>query len=87
MGNTESTSGDTSRDFPHEASGYAGNPVDPNYQHQHPIYAGNPVDTKYQQQPPASATSSLNSNNQRKHRPTYIADNFNSVEEVFNSCR
>ncbi|XP_071914318.1 E3 ubiquitin-protein ligase RGLG3-like isoform X2 [Coffea arabica] len=87
MGNTESTSGDTSRDFPHEASGYAGNPVDPSYQHQHPIYAGNPVDTKYQQQPPASATSSLNSNNQRKHRPTYIADNFNSLEEVVTALR
>ncbi|CAK9177095.1 unnamed protein product, partial [Ilex paraguariensis] len=35
----------------------------------------------FQHQPPSYAGSSMETNYQRRQQPSYIADNFNSVEE------
>ncbi|KAJ6740943.1 E3 UBIQUITIN-PROTEIN LIGASE RGLG3 [Salix purpurea] len=40
-----------------------------------------------QKQPPSYAESSMDHNNRRRQHPTYIADNFNSLDQVISSLR
>ena len=66
MGNNESMPDETHDDFLHQPPSYANN-LPPSFSNNHP---------------PSYAGSSTDPNYQRKQQASYIADNFNSVDEV-----
>ena len=70
MGNSESMPDDTHDDFPHHPPSHEDNlpPYHP------PSHADN--------HPPSEAGSSMNRSYQRKQLAPYIADNYNSLDEV-----
>ncbi|KAK7282296.1 hypothetical protein RIF29_10959 [Crotalaria pallida] len=57
-----------------------------NLQQHTPSYAGSSVNTSHHH-PPARARSSTNTRYQPKKQPTYIADNFSSLDQVVSSLR
>ncbi|CAI9108750.1 OLC1v1008431C1 [Oldenlandia corymbosa var. corymbosa] len=82
MGNSESTSGDAYRNTqPELHSAYPRSSVASNFRQQNPVF----TDANHRYQTPAG--SSLDTDYHRKNRPTYIADNFNSLDEVIAALR
>ncbi|URE04027.1 E3 ubiquitin-protein ligase [Musa troglodytarum] len=71
MGNTNSAEGSSPRKYPL--------PSARNYAH--------PSSYRYPQQAHFTAGSSFNNKNQNKQQPTFIADNFSSLEEVISALR
>ncbi|GFY91304.1 copine (calcium-dependent phospholipid-binding protein) family [Actinidia rufa] len=70
MGNSESIPDDTHDDFPHQP---------PSYEDNHPPYH---PPSHADDHPPSDAGSSMNRSYQRKQLAPYIADNYNSLDEV-----
>lgn len=77
MGNSESSSGDAHDNIVNGSSEHKGYSAVADKRHQ-PLSS---MDTSYRHEPPASASSSTIATSRRKHNK-YIADNFNSLEEV-----
>ncbi|KAI5672305.1 hypothetical protein M9H77_12669 [Catharanthus roseus] len=82
MGNSESSSGDAHDNIVNGSSEHKGYSAVADKRHQ-PLSS---MDTSYRHEPPASASSSTIATSRRKHNK-YIADNFNSLEEVVNALR
>nr|GMC96552.1 E3 ubiquitin-protein ligase RGLG3 [Ipomoea batatas]GMD02454.1 E3 ubiquitin-protein ligase RGLG3 [Ipomoea batatas] len=102
MGNNKSTFDDSRPEYPRNEAGigypyqsttYTGHSVDPNHQagigypYQSTTYTGHSVDPNHQAQGPSYAGSSIDTNYQKKQQATYIADNFNSLDQVINALR
>ncbi|XP_057496807.1 E3 ubiquitin-protein ligase RGLG3-like isoform X2 [Actinidia eriantha] len=75
MGNSESIPDDTHDDFPHQP---------PSYEDNHPPYH---PPSHADNHPPSEAGSSMNHSYQRKQLAPYIADNYNSLDEVIFALR
>jgi E3 ubiquitin-protein ligase RGLG len=95
MGNTESMSESQHEFYYQHPPSYDGSSVSNTY-HQPSSYAGSLDGTTYDQpssytgisgntnhqQPSSHATSSRNTHNRHNQKPTYIADNFSSLDQV-----
>ncbi|PIN19925.1 putative E3 ubiquitin ligase [Handroanthus impetiginosus] len=74
----------TNHQHHHPAQGLS---VDTGYQPQPPERVSSSTHTNYKHHPPAPAGTSVNTNYGKKKHSAYIADNFNSLDEVINSLR
>ncbi|WJX34704.1 E3 ubiquitin-protein ligase rglg3, variant 2 [Trifolium repens] len=100
MGNTESMSESQHEFYYQHPPSYDGSSVSNTY-HQPSSYAGSLDGTTYDQpssytgisgntnhqQPSSHATSSRNTRNRHNQKPTYIADNFSSLDQVVSALR
>lgn len=90
MGNAESSPGDAYESSSRQpASAYEGYPVETGYRPQSPEHATSSTQTNYQHHTHTSshATTSTSTNYRKKKHSAYIADNFNSLDEVINALR
>lgn len=76
--------GSSVNDSYHQPSTYAGSLDSTTTYHQPSSYAGTSANTSHHQSS-SHATSSVNTHHQHKNKkhPTYIADNFSSLDQVF----
>ncbi|XP_027341701.1 E3 ubiquitin-protein ligase RGLG3-like isoform X2 [Abrus precatorius] len=87
MGNGGSTH-DSHDDFFQQPPSHDGSSGNASYQDQPSSYAGSSVNTSHQDHQSSSyAGSSRNPRYQHKQRPTYIADNFSSLDQVVSALR
>ncbi|KAK7350902.1 hypothetical protein VNO77_09944 [Canavalia gladiata] len=84
MGNTESMYQSQDNFYEHPPS-YSGSSVNDSY-HQSSSYAGTSSTTSYHL-PSTYTGSSANTRHQHKRQPTYIADHFNSLDQVVSALR
>lgn len=91
MGNTESMQEESQDYFFRQPPSYAGSSMNSNYDYQQTPYSGSGSsgntshEYEYQRTPSYVGTgSSVKTNHQHKQQPTYIADNFSSLDQVFN---
>lgn len=74
--------------YPYQSATYSGNEVGTGYPYQSTTstrhYSG---DTNYKEQGSSHVGSSINTNYKKKQQATYIADNFNSLDQVINALR
>lgn len=98
MGNSESSPDNAYENFSRQPAAYREYSVDTGYQPQSPEHARSSTHTNYQDHPssharssqhtnyqdhtPSHAGTSVNTNYRKKQHATYIADNFNSLDEV-----
>ncbi|XP_011099706.1 E3 ubiquitin-protein ligase RGLG3 [Sesamum indicum] len=101
MGNSESSHDEDYENFSHQPAPYAGYSVDTSYRPQSPEHARSSTHTNYQHHPPARehhhtarehhhparGGTSVNINHSKKQHSRYIADNFNSLDEVIDALR
>lgn len=90
MGNTESSPDDANESSSRQpASAYGGYPVETGYRPQSPEHATSSTQTNYQHHTHTSshARTSMSTNYRKKQHSAYIADNFNSLDEVINALR
>ncbi|KAG8383867.1 hypothetical protein BUALT_Bualt04G0058300 [Buddleja alternifolia] len=87
MGNSESSADEAYDNFSHQPAAYAGYSADTGHQPQSPERSRSLPHTNYQHHPPPHGGTSVNTNSRKKQHSSYIADNFNSLEEVINSLR
>ncbi|KAI4345068.1 hypothetical protein L6164_012235 [Bauhinia variegata] len=99
MGNTDSTYENSQDDIfnqvPHtgssmnanyeQQSSYAGNSVNTSYQPEY-FHSRSPMNHSYQRHSSYSS-SSVNTTHRRRQHPTYIADNFSSLDQVVSALR
>jgi len=71
--------GSSVNDSYHQPSSYTGNLENTTYEESY--YAGDYSNTTYNQ-PSTYTGSSANTRSQKKQQPTYIADNFSSLDQV-----
>lgn len=87
MGNSESSPDDAYENFPRQPSPpppHGGFPVETGYRPQSPEHASSSTQTSNQHHASSHARTSTNTINYRKKQHSaYIADNFNSLDEVF----
>lgn len=84
MGNSESSPDDAYENFPRQPPPHDGFPVETVYRPQSPEHATSSTQTSYQHHASSHARSSTNTTNYRKKQHSaYIADNFNSLDEVY----
>lgn len=87
MGNSESSPDDAYENFPRQPPpppSHGGFPVETGYRPQSPEHASSSTPTNYQPHVPSHARTSMNTTNYRKKQHSaYIADNFNSLDEVY----
>ncbi|KAL0332631.1 UNVERIFIED_CONTAM: E3 ubiquitin-protein ligase RGLG3 [Sesamum calycinum] len=94
MGNSESSHDEDYENFSRQPAPYTGYSVDTSYAPESPEHARSSTHTNYQHHPPARehhhparGGTSVNINHSKKQHSRYIADNFNSLDEVIDALR
>lgn len=77
--------------YPYQSTTYtgshSGNKVETGYPYQPTTFTRHSGDTNYKEQGSSYVGSSIHSNDKKTQQATYIADNFNSLDQVINALR
>lgn len=87
MGNSESSTHESYENYPDQPNSNVGDTVSTHDQPQSPEHARSSTQTSHQHHPQAHTGASVNFNNKKNRRTGYIADNYDSLEEVINALR
>ncbi|XP_057770161.1 E3 ubiquitin-protein ligase RGLG3 [Salvia miltiorrhiza] len=87
MGNSESSPEDEYENFSRQPAVHGGYTVDAGYRPQSPEHATSSTPSSYQHHIPSDTTTSTSTSYRKKQHSAYIADNFNSLDEVINALR
>lgn len=87
MGNSESSPRESYENYPDQPNSNVGDTVSTHDQPQSPEHARSSTQTSHQHHPQAHTGASVNFNNKKNRHTGFIADNYDSLEEVINALR
>lgn len=82
MGNSESSPHESYENYPDQPNSNVGDTVGTRNRPQSPEHARSSTQTSHQHHPQAHTGASVNFNNKKNRHTGYIADNYDSLEEV-----